>query len=149
MGNLHHIRRIQFLYIWDVFHSNNSIWRVSHDGDSWQQKNTSTKSQYYLRLGDFNGDGISDVFYARGPSTYTWQVAYSGTGNWSTINTSGYSSLDVILADFDQDNSFAGVTDVICEVNGQYQVSIGGTANWQPLYTSNFPRSNFQYGNLK
>ncbi|MBL4594082.1 MAG: VCBS repeat-containing protein, partial [Flavobacteriales bacterium] len=135
-------------YIWDVFYSNSSTWSVSHDGSSWQQINTSSADKNFLRLGDFNGDGISDVFYAYGPSTNTWKVSYSGTNNFVTINNSGYSAYDVILADFDQDNSTAGITDVIAN-NGQYQISIGGTSSWTPLFTSNFPRSSFGYGNLK
>jgi len=133
----------------DVFYSDGNHWYISHNGtSSWSQINTSGANPYYLRLGDFNGDGVSDVFYA-GYNTNSWDVSYNGTSSWTHLATSGSNSSDIILADFDYDNSLFGKTDVIADVGGQYKVSLAGTSSWVSLYTTNFPRSTFKYGNLK
>jgi len=35
-----------------------------------------------VKIGDFNGDGRADVFYASGTS---WSISYGGNTNWVTV----------------------------------------------------------------
>lgn len=49
---------------------------------------------------DFDGDGISDVFFATGE---TWWFSSAGIRPWTYLNTSKLMLSDVTLGDFDHD----------------------------------------------
>jgi hypothetical protein len=58
-----------------------------------------TPSVDNLVVADFNGDGRSDVALS---DSSTWRVSYSGTGNWTTLRSSGFSLTDAVaIAPFD------------------------------------------------
>lgn len=79
-----------------------------------------------LRFGDFNGDGVTDVFRADGNS---WYVSYGGNSGWSRLNISGMHVDDLAFADFNGD----GITDVFSVGNGQWRVSYGAISSWSVL----------------
>ena len=72
---------------------------------SWQEINTSGYGVSELGFGNFDGNGVTDVFRAGGGK---WYVSYDGTGPWQEINTSGYGLAELHLGDFDGN----GTTDV-------------------------------------
>lgn len=79
-----------------------------------------------LRLGDFDGDGITDVFRADGSR---WYVSYGGVSGWSELIASRTHVDSLGFADFDGD----GKTDVFSAVDGQWRVSYSGTSSWTEL----------------
>ena len=79
---------------------------MSYSGNSnWLTINSSTVGIDNLEFGDFNGDGITDVFTH---DAGEWLVSYSGTSAWTHLNTSSYGLGEIRFGDFDGDN----ITDV-------------------------------------
>jgi hypothetical protein len=56
-------------------------------------------------IGDFDGDGRSDVFYANG---HQWRLSRGGVAAFEVLNTSSYRVPDLRFGDFNGD----GKTDV-------------------------------------
>lgn len=85
---------------------------------------------HYL-LGDFNGDGITDLFTV--DFTGQWYVRYSGTEPWQKFAKDPNRTLtyQYKLGDFNGD----GISDVftIDRDTGQWLVSFSGTGNYQNL----------------
>jgi hypothetical protein len=78
-------------------------------------------------IGDFIGDGRSDVFYADGTS---WWVSDGGAGPFTLYATSSYVLPDILFGDFDGD----GKTDVAGVVADQWMfVPANGQHSWTPL----------------
>ena len=88
--------------------------------------NTSSQTTSSFKLGDFNGDGKSDVFYANGSE---WKVSFSGTSKWSIINTSGVTTGTLDLKNFNKD----GKCDVFHATSSEWKVSWSGTSKWDAL----------------
>ena len=93
----------------DVFRASGTAWYVSYGGTSaWTKINTSSLKlgyliygMYYLGdmgLGDFDGDGKTDVFKADGTH---WYVSYGGTSTWSPLKTWIFEADGLYFADFD------------------------------------------------
>ena len=53
-----------------------------------------------VALGDFDGDGKCDVFYADGT---TWKISSGGTGAWKTIANSQARLEQLLFGKFDRD----------------------------------------------
>ncbi|MSP63362.1 MAG: VCBS repeat-containing protein [Myxococcales bacterium] len=79
-----------------------------------------------LRFGDFDGDGLTDIFRADGTK---WWVSWSGRSTWSALNTSVGRVADLRFGDFDGD----GTTDVFSLSGGQWSYARGGKGSWQRL----------------
>jgi hypothetical protein len=79
-----------------------------------------------LAVGDFNGDGRSDVFQAAGA---VWAYAPSGNREWQVLNDSSLRLNRLGFADFNGD----GKTDVFSQQGDKWRVSYGGTTDWQLL----------------
>ena len=78
-------------------------------------------------IGDFVGDGRSDVFFADGTS---WWVSDGGAGPFTFYATSSYKLPDILFGDFDGD----GKTDVAGVVANQWMfVPAIGPHSWTPL----------------
>lgn len=81
-----------------------------------------------LRFGDFNGDGITDVF-AVSP-TGQWLVSYSGKTPYQNLNSDGSRTIDELrIGDFDGD----GKSDVFAVNNGQWMYSSGGIGSYTKI----------------
>jgi len=84
-----------------------------------------------MAVGDFDGDGRADIFYADGT---TWWVSYGGYGPFVPTTKSSFQVKDLRFGDFDGD----GATDVFGVVsNGQFNTwsySKSATGSWADGY---------------
>lgn len=98
-------------------------WYVSFSGKpTWTRLNTADETA--LQTGDFNGDGVDDVFTAKNGR---WYASYGGTSKWTQLNKANETYLK--LGDFNGD----GKTDVFTKKNGYWHVSYGGTTKWKKI----------------
>ena len=85
-----------------------------------------------MGVGDFDGNKISDVFWADG---HTWWVSYGGNTPFREVQTSSFGMADLRLGDFNND----GRTDVFGVGSQNWEVSYapatgqGLFSSWQPL----------------
>ena len=80
-------------------------------------------------VGDFDGNGIDDVFYTDGS---TWWVSWDGVTPWVVLNTpaiSDHTIADLGFGDFNGD----GRTDVFHIIGSQWRYSSGGNSGWTNL----------------
>jgi hypothetical protein len=88
----------------DIFWADGTTWRVSSGGsEPFAYAQTSSFRVKDLRLGDFNGDGHTDVF---GVGKAGWQVSYSNgalpLSSWTALPVSLTETVDgLIVGDFD------------------------------------------------
>lgn len=76
-----------------------------------------------LGEGDFDGDGVTDLFQATG---VTWWYSSGGQTSWRYLNTSDLRLRDLFLSDFNGD----GKTDVLRRKGNEWLVSCGGVGPW-------------------
>jgi hypothetical protein len=88
------------------------------------QYNVDTLNQ--LAVGDFDGDGRTDVFQSTGA---VWVYSPSGQREWHFLNDSSLRLDRLAFGDFNGD----GKTDVFSQHGDQWLVSYGGTTAWTPL----------------
>jgi hypothetical protein len=89
-----------------------------------------------MAVGDFDGDGVSDIFYADGQ---TWWVSYGGNTPFMPVQTSSYRVKDLRFGDFDDDRT----TDIFSVGSEEWQVSYSSPgvrvpysfSSWQLLRT--------------
>lgn len=82
-----------------------------------------------LAAGDFDGDGLADVFQATGTD---WYYSSAGVSEWRHLNQSDRRLADLILADFDGD----GITDVFTKLGSRWYISWSGTEPWDATVSS-------------
>lgn len=108
--------------------------------------NTSQQDLDYY-LGDFNADGVTDIFKSENNIWYYLPINTGYTDHWIQLNGSDYkigtmtlqSGNDVykytpsmIFGNFDSNNS----TDILVTTGSQWNVSYGGTTPWQSYVSS-------------
>jgi FG-GAP-like repeat len=135
----------------DVFTTWGGKWRISDAKNSaslggtstWKIINTSDVPFADIRLGDFDGDGKTDVFTSSGGE---WRISTAidgsspgGTSKWKVINSSGVEVSDILIGDFDGDSK----ADVFTTGGGKWRISVakdkaspGATSPWQEINTS-------------
>lgn len=78
-------------------------------------------------VGDFDGDGIDDLFRSQSGK---WYVSSRGSGNWEQRGTSGISASGLVFDDFNND----GRTDVLAAWSGKWHLASakanGGFNGW-------------------
>ena len=71
-----------------MFQATGAVWAYSPSGRrEWQVMNDSSLRLDSLALGDFNGDGKSDVFAQQGEQ---WRVSYGGTSRLLAVDIGNY-----------------------------------------------------------
>lgn len=83
-----------------------------------------------LGVGDFDGDGVQDLFLATGTA---WYYAPQGTAEWRFLSAKTNPIGTLIFGDFDGD----GRTDVATLNGNTLMVSWGGVSDWEYLNTVN------------
>jgi hypothetical protein len=79
-----------------------------------------------MRAGDFDGDGLTDLFYTRANQ---WQVWYGRTRAWTPTQTSGEPITRLLFGEFDAVRG----TDVVGTLGGGWSYSSGSTQSWARL----------------
>ena len=79
-----------------------------------------------IAVGDFDGDGITDLFYRDDGGG--WNIASPGHYDWQYLGGSSQTLDSLKFGDFDGN----GITDVLGHNAGQWAISWGGRSSWQP-----------------
>lgn len=94
-----------------------------------------------LGVGDFDGDGIDDLFLATGAA---WYYAPAGNAEWRFLNAQTDGIANLRFGDFDGD----GRTDVFTQHGRDWLVSWAGASSWEKINESNPALSEFRVGNF-
>lgn len=94
-----------------------------------------------LRTGDFDGDGIPDLFTTWGGSC---RVSSGGKGEWKKLNVCELDVKDLRFGDFNGD----AITDVFGVWAGKWWVSFGGSSSWIQWNVSNHGIKDLRFGNF-
>ena len=95
----------------------------------------------YLAKGDFDGDGIDDVFVGTGAG---WYYSSGGQAEWRFLNRKTEKANTLLFGDLDGD----GRTDVIALHGPNIDVSWAGISPWQTINTTASPISNLAVGDF-
>ncbi len=96
-------------------------------GNQWRDISPSyTDPTAKLRVGDFDGDRVDDLFLATGRA---WYFSPGGVAEWRYLSAQTDKVDDLLFGDFDGD----GRTDVVAIHAGQLVVSWGGISDWEVL----------------
>ncbi|MBC6993177.1 FG-GAP-like repeat-containing protein [Neolewinella lacunae] len=105
-------------------------WRISYGASSsWYTTNISQVAINKLLIGDFNGDGESDIFYANGE---IWRISYGGTVSWDRVRESAVKTDKLLVGDFNGD----GKSDIFYANGEVWRISYGGTSSWDRVRES-------------
>jgi hypothetical protein len=99
-------------------------------GNQWAPSYTDPTIQ--LRVGDFDGDGIDDLFLATGRG---WYFSPGGVAEWRFLSAKTEKVDQLLFGDFDGD----GRTDVVTIGGGYLYVSWGGISDWELLNPNTAP----------
>jgi hypothetical protein len=88
--------------------------------------------------GDFDGDGVNDLFLATGAA---WYYAPAGQTEWRFINAQPEKIGGLLFGDFDAD----GRADVLTLRESGWFVSWGGASTWEKITDATEPISNWRF----
>jgi hypothetical protein len=122
-------------------------WYLSYGGSApFNLANTSSFRRKDLRFGDFDGDGITDVFAA---VSGTWSYSRSATGSWADGVLQDPAPtptvVGLVVADFNGD----GLADVGTSCgHGCWKISLAGTQSWAATNFGSFDLVNGGVGHF-
>ena len=117
-------------------------WCVAEpDQGTWRWHRQSAEAIGDVGVGDFDGDGVDDLFSADGAA---WRISAGAAADWTTLNTSSYVLSQLTLVDVDGD----GRTDVLRSGSGGWFVSLGGQARWSQWSTHAGSPASVLWGDL-
>ncbi|MCW5852134.1 MAG: hypothetical protein KIT87_18820 [Anaerolineae bacterium] len=94
-----------------------------------------------LAVGDFDGDGLDDLFLATGQA---WYYAPGANAEWRFLNAQTDTLNNLRFGDFDAD----GRTDVLAQHGRDWVVSWGGASKWERLNASDARITDFAVGDF-
>lgn|GEM_PF-1856611 len=103
--------------------------------------NAQDPTQGLLLAGDFDGDGIDDVFLATGAA---WYYSSGGQAEWRYLNRASDPASALLLGDFDGD----GRTDVLAVHGPNIDVSWAGVSAWQTINQTAWPLADLAVGDF-
>ena len=119
-----------------------AAWFVSWGGEwFWHFRRFDGAPVDEIGLGDFDGDGTTDILQADGSH---WSVARGGRGAWEEWNTSNVTLGNVGFGDFDGD----GKTDLFHTDGSHWTISRGGDGPWEQWNASSVTLSNLGFGDF-
>jgi FG-GAP-like repeat len=102
-------------------------WTVAVGSQNWRKLASSSFPLNQLHLGDFDGDGATDILAVEGGH---WSVSWGGSSGWQPLNAKLSDALGAVqIADVDGD----GKDDVVRVSGGRVQASWGGRSDWVSL----------------
>jgi hypothetical protein len=117
-------------------------WALSRGGRAgWERLARYTFAPDEVALGDFDGDGRTDLFRATGARFY---YAPGGADPWRPLAASGLTRQALRFGDFDGD----GRTDVLTIAGGRMQTSSGGAGPWRPLAATDLSLEALRFGDF-
>lgn len=105
---------------------------------TWSGVTVSTPN---MAVGDFDGDGKADLFYADGQK---WFVSNKGKSDFQIVNQANVRLDELQLGDFDGD----GKTDVLYKNNENFYFAKSATTLWNPLIASTDKINNVRLGDF-
>lgn len=115
-------------------------WYVSFSGlEKWERINFSVEKISNMKVGDFDGDGIDDIFTTVGN---TWYYSQNGRGKWQPIQRANEKISQLLLADFTGD----GKTDVFTGNGKEWFISNNGKSTWVKINRANETASQLLVG---
>lgn len=132
----------------DLFLATGEAWYYSPGGKTeWRLLSPKTETLDQVLLGDFDGDGRTDVVAIHGGQ---FVVSWGGISDWEVLNpyvtlppslteTSSYA-----VGDFDGD----GIADIFYADGHTWWVSYGGNTPWVEVQTSSFLVKNLRFGDF-
>ncbi len=94
-----------------------------------------------LGVGDFDGDGVADVFIGTGTA---WYYSSGGQSEWRYLNRAEERASGLLFGDFDGD----GRADVIALHGKNIDISWGGISPWQTINTTDAAFSDLAVGDF-
>jgi hypothetical protein len=94
-----------------------------------------------LGVGDFDGDGIDDLFLATGAA---WYYSSAANAEWRFLNARTEKIDGLLFGDFDGD----GHTDVFTQHGMNWDISWGGASKWEKINQSTEPMSGYHIGDF-
>jgi len=94
-----------------------------------------------LAVGDFDGDGIDDVFVATGQG---WYFSSGGQAEWRFLSRKSERLGSLLFGDFDGD----GRTDVVALHGDEIVISWGGVSPWQTINVTAWKLSDLAVGDF-
>ena len=107
-----------------------SNFQVKYDGN-WNRLIGTSYSIDNIAFGDFNGDGITDIFF---PYQDEWKISISALIAARHLNYSPIPLNDLGFGDFDKD----GTTDIISTWSDTLWISYSGSSSWSYLNSSSY-----------
>jgi hypothetical protein len=108
------------------------VWANQYDVDTSNE----------LAVGDFDGDGVDDVFQATGT---VWVFSARGQSDWRHLSARSERLSRLLFGDFNGD----GKTDVFTQAGNRWLVSYGGTSGWTLLpFGSAIAMSGYRVGDF-
>lgn len=115
------------------------MWRVALA--SGNQADVVDPANSLLRVGDFDGDGIADLFVATGNA---WYYSAGGQTEWRFLRARTETVGRLLFGDFDAD----GRTDVFTQIGDDWMVSWAGVSEWEAINRSHWRMTDFYVGDF-
>ncbi len=98
----------------NAFGADLNYFNVSWNGSSnWKLIAPFVWDETEIGVGDFNGDGVDDLFRS---ANGKWYVSSKGSGNWTVWGTSNITASSMLFEDFSND----GKTDILVALSGTW-----------------------------